>query len=310
MDTRQLRYFAAIYEHGTLSAAAASERVAISALSHHLANLERELGTRLFVRKPRGLEPTAAGQRLNEHARSILKSVSDAETDVREAGGSIGGDVSIGMAFSAVKMIGVDFVSRVLNDFPLVGLSLTESLSGSSLMRVLATDIDLALVYNPPADPRLKTRPVLRERLVCVGTPELMGPHGEPITFDEVRALPLILLRQGASALAILDDLPLLKKLESSARVRMNSLHAMAGSLIAGLGCAVGTDLFMREHVESGALSLRPIVEPDLRRTLYLCELAGKPPRFALEAMSDLILELVADSVRRGDWHAELVQDG
>ena len=39
MDARQLRYFAAIYEHVTLSNAAQHARVAVSALSHHLANL-------------------------------------------------------------------------------------------------------------------------------------------------------------------------------------------------------------------------------------------------------------------------------
>ncbi len=64
MDSRQLRYFAAIYDHGTLSSAAEHLRVAISALSHHLANLERELSAPLFVRKPRGMQPTAAGERL------------------------------------------------------------------------------------------------------------------------------------------------------------------------------------------------------------------------------------------------------
>ena len=48
MDSRQLRCFMAIYEHGALSAAAGHMRLATSALSHHLANMEAELGTRLY----------------------------------------------------------------------------------------------------------------------------------------------------------------------------------------------------------------------------------------------------------------------
>ena len=87
MDSRQLRYFAAIFEHRTLSNAAENLRVAASALSHHLANLEAELGVTLFDRKPRGMEPTAAGHRLHEHAKAILKAMAAAEADVREAGG-------------------------------------------------------------------------------------------------------------------------------------------------------------------------------------------------------------------------------
>ncbi|MFW8637393.1 LysR family transcriptional regulator [Cribrihabitans pelagius] len=55
MESRQLRYFAAIYEHGSLAQAAGHLNAAASALNHHLANLEAELGAQLFLRRPRGL---------------------------------------------------------------------------------------------------------------------------------------------------------------------------------------------------------------------------------------------------------------
>lgn len=307
MDTRQLNHFVAIYENGTLSGAAAAQRLATSAISHHLSNLEQDLGTKLFSRKARGLEPTAAGHRLKDHATLILKAMADAETDVREAGGAIAGEVSIGMAYSVIKAIGVEFVERVLTDFPQVKLSLTESLSGATLMNLMATDIDLALVFNPPNDPRLKSVPVLEEQLVCVGTPQLLGLKKGAICLDDVLELPLILLRQGASSRAIVDDTALLKKLETRARLQMNSVQAIAGSLLRGLGCAVGTELFMREHIESGALVYRPIVSPELSRKLYLCELAGRPPRFALEAMSKLVMELVRNNVEHGHWKARML---
>src|SRR5690606_16733756 len=97
MDIRQLRYFAAVFEQGTLSSAAETVRIAPSALSLHLSNLEAELGVVLFVRKPRGMEPTAAGHRLYAHAKLILKAVAAAEADLREAGGEIAGTVAVGM---------------------------------------------------------------------------------------------------------------------------------------------------------------------------------------------------------------------
>jgi LysR family nitrogen assimilation transcriptional regulator len=76
MDSRQLRYFIAVYEQRNLSRAADQANVAQSALSHHIANLEAEFTTALFERKPRGMEPTAAGERLYEHARIILRACS------------------------------------------------------------------------------------------------------------------------------------------------------------------------------------------------------------------------------------------
>jgi LysR family transcriptional regulator, nitrogen assimilation regulatory protein len=307
MDSRQLRYFAAMYEQGTLSNAAETCRVAVSALSHHLANLEAEFGAPLFVRKPRGLQPTAAGERLYVHAKSILKAMSAAEKDIREAGGEISGEVSVGMAYSAVKAIGVDLARRIVSDYPKVRLSLSESLSGSTLMHLMASEVDIALVYNPPADPRLKTQAVLEEQMVLVGTRAIIGDSDQPVRFADILDLPMILLRQGISARALMDDTNLLKKLEGRAKLQMNSVHAIGASLAAGLGCTIGTKLFMYEHIESGLLHYRPIVEPELSRTLYVCEMADRPATYALEAVRSLILDLVRRSVMDGRWEARMV---
>ena len=92
MDSRQLRYFIAVYEQRNLSRAADQANVAQSALSHHISNLEAEFATPLFERKPRGMEPTAAGERLYEHARIILRAMAEAETEVREGALSAGVD--------------------------------------------------------------------------------------------------------------------------------------------------------------------------------------------------------------------------
>lgn len=310
MDARQLRYFAAIYEHGTLSNAAQHVRVAVSALSHHLANLEAALATPLFVRKPRGLQPTAAGERLYIHAKSILKAMSAAERDIREAGGEISGEVSVGMAYSAVKAIAVTLARTILTDYPNLRLSLTESLSGSTLLHLMNSEVDLALVYNPPPGPGLKTTPVLEERMVCVGTRAIIGDTDDPIAFDDLLELPLILLRQGLSARAIVDDVSLLKRLEARAKLQMNSVHAIGGSLIAGLGCVIGTKLFMQDQLQSGALHFRPIVEPEMSRILYMCEMAERPATFALETVRGVILTLVDDAVRAGRWEARSLVTG
>lgn len=307
MDSRQLRYFAAIYDRGSLSAAAEAERVAVSALSYHLANLESELGSRLFERKPRGLRPTAAGERLNTHARAILKAMDAAQRDLTSLRDTVSGAVTVGLAYSAVKAIGVDLARRVLEDYPDLTLVLSESLSGTTLLHLTAAEVDLALVYNPPQTPILRATPVLEETMVLIGRRDVIGDTDEPITVAEVLTLPLILLRKGVSARAILEDVQLLRKLEAQARLQMNSVQAIAGSLAAGLGCAIGTRLFMREQIDSGALQWRPIIDPVLTRTLHLCELVDRPPTIALETVRSLIRGLVADAVTSGAWEARLI---
>lgn len=304
MDSRQLRYFASIYEYGTLSAASQHERVAVSALSHHLGNLEAELSTSLFVRKSRGLQPTAAGERLYTHAKSILKAMQAAERDIREAGEEVSGEVSVGMAYSGVKAIGVELIRTLLTRYPKLTFSLTESLSGSTLSHLMASEVDLALVFNPPADAQLKRIPVLEEQMVCVGKREIIGDTDEPIRFAELLDLPIIILRQGIAARALVDDVNLLKKLEGRAKLQMNSVHAIGDSILAGLGCVIGTKLFMRDPLERGTVHCRTIVEPELHRTLYMCELVHRPTTFALEKVQDLILQLSAKAIAEGRWEA------
>src|SRR6478609_11632123 len=72
MDLRQLEYFAAIVKEGSLTGAAKRCRIAQPSLSQQLRALEDELGETLVHRKPRGVEPTAAGRILLEHAERVL----------------------------------------------------------------------------------------------------------------------------------------------------------------------------------------------------------------------------------------------
>ena len=308
MDSRQLRYFAAIHEEGSLARAAEREHVAASALSRHLANLEAELATRLFIREPRGMRPTAAGLRLYEHACNILRAMTTAEADLREEGREVSGDVALGMANSAVKAIGVPLMKRVLTDYPKVRFSLSESLSGSTLFHLLSSEVDLALVYNPPPDPRLRTQPVLLEKMVLLGRPDIIGGTG-PVTFDDVLSLPLVILRQGLSARALLEDTTLRKRLEEHALLQMNSVSATEGALISGIGCAIGTRLIMQEHVKAGTLITRPIVSPELERKLCICEMADRPASFALETIRQLCVDLVLDAVSSGRWDARIANE-
>lgn len=307
MDRRQLRYFAAIYEHRNLSRAARACHVAQSALSHHLTNLEAGLGAPLFLRRPRGMEPTAAGERLYGHARGILRAMEAAEADIRHASERLAGEVSIGMAYSVVKAVGVPFMKRVTEDYPEVRVSISESLSASTLMLVMRSDVDLALVYNPPDDPLLAVEPILEERMHCVGRREIVGDSDDPIAFDDLLDLPLVLLKQGVSSRALIDDAALLKKLELRAKLQMNSVHAIAGALAEGIGCIIGTRLFMRDQLADGSLHARPIVAPVLTRSLQFCRLVDRPPTFVLEAMRRLLLDLIGAEVAAGRWEARMV---
>lgn len=72
MELRVLRYFLAVADHGSVTAAAAHLHVAQPAISRQLRALERELGVPLFVRDGRALRPGAAGRRFLPIARDLI----------------------------------------------------------------------------------------------------------------------------------------------------------------------------------------------------------------------------------------------
>jgi len=304
MDSRQLRYFISIFDQKTLSGAADHLRIAASALSYHLANLEGELGTPLFERKARGLTPTAAGERLYGHAKSILHALEVAERDITAARQDITGHVAIGLGHTTIKAIGVALVRHINLHHPKLRLAISESLSGGHLANLLAGEIELAVFYNPPVTAGVRITPILEEPLLCMGTRAVIGDTDAPITFDDVLRLPVISLRQGISARGIIEDRSLLEQLEKSAQFELNSAAFIADALLDGLGCAIINPLFVRAQVEAGLLHTRPIIAPQLYRTLVLCELENRRPSFAAEAVRDLILKLIRKAVADGTWNA------
>ena len=102
MEFRQLRYFLAVAEHLHFTLAAERLGIAQPPLSHQIMKLEREIGTRLFIRHPRRVELTEAGRIFKERARRVLDEAEDALEHVRKAARGESGQISIGFAGSIV----------------------------------------------------------------------------------------------------------------------------------------------------------------------------------------------------------------
>lgn len=309
MNDRHLSCFAAIFEEGSLSAAAERLRLPVSSLSLHLNNLEGQLSVSLFRRHRRGMEPTAAGERFYGHARGILTAMADAKHDMQATASRVTGSVAIVMAGSAIRAIGFDLVKRVSQDYPDLRLTLTESLSGAGLDALHQGRADLAVAFNPTPNPDIRITPVLDEDLVLVGQSAIIGDSTEPVTFEGVLQFPLILLQQGLSARALTRDARLLKRLEAKAHLQVNSIHTISESLCAGLGATVGTRLIFANEIVCGKLNARAIVRPELDRTLCVIERTSRAQTVALEHMRSLIISLLKYSVRNKSWEARFVND-
>lgn len=86
IEVTPLRYFVSAFELGTISAAAAAHGISQPSLSQALQKLEETISSTLFVRSRKGLQPTAQGHQLYQHAQSILGAVQKAENSFSQNG--------------------------------------------------------------------------------------------------------------------------------------------------------------------------------------------------------------------------------
>jgi len=222
----------------------------------------------------------------------------------------IAGEISVGLPYSVMQGIGVPLMKAILTTYPKVHLSIIEGLSDNTHTSLLTSEVDLALFYNPQKDRRITTEQVLTEEVFCVGKSSIISDSAAPIPFDELEKLPLLLLRHGASSRALIDRPSLLNQLAVNVPLKLNSVSGITSGLKAGLGCTLAPIIFVRDLLDDGTLHARPVINPELVRHLHLGYRRDYPSNRLFEAIRVLILELIEQEVRCGNWDAVLDGEG
>ena len=143
MELKQLERFLAIYDDGSLALAAKSLSLTQQALSASLANLEDQVGTRLFDRAPGGVtKPTAAGEALVSHARAQLAADARAVEEIQNLIEGRTGTVTIGVGEAFAGDIIVDAVKALRTHFPEVRVNLIEGYSEQLRYRLYDGEFD------------------------------------------------------------------------------------------------------------------------------------------------------------------------
>jgi LysR family nitrogen assimilation transcriptional regulator len=95
-DIRNIEYFLAVIEQGSISSAAEALRVSQPTLSRQIHALEQQFNTPLFIRHGRGVLPTEAGKHLQEGLRG-LEHIATLRDDVIAAARDPSGEVALGI---------------------------------------------------------------------------------------------------------------------------------------------------------------------------------------------------------------------
>jgi DNA-binding transcriptional LysR family regulator len=210
-DLPDLRLVAAIADSGSLTRAATRIHLAPSSASHRLTQFEAALGTALFVRHPRGLKPTPAGESLLRHARQVF-------------------------ATNAINCFLPEDLGDFLRDHPRIRISLEEQPSPAIIQAVAAGQVEIGVVAAESSLSGLETQAYRRDRLVLIVPADHPLTTRDALDFAAVLNQPFVCLHAGSAIHTFMMNAAAQLGGNLDVRIQVRSFNAVCRMVAAGVG--------------------------------------------------------------------------
>ena len=244
---RQLQYFVAVAEKGSVSGAAHTLSISQPAITEAIKDLEHDLGVTLFERHSRGLNTTYKGHQFLRHAKSILTSVSDARRTFSSEDDTAKGTLQLGVTSLVAGYVLSDILARYRRANPNVNVTAIED-NGEYLEHLLiGGELDVAVMVIS----NLRDRMALQAEILEVSPYRLWLPLGHPlsaqqsISLSDVTSEPLIMLTVDEIEEATVKLLGALGQKPQIA-FRTRSVEAVRSLVATGAGVSLLPDLVYR----------------------------------------------------------------
>ncbi|GGD84692.1 LysR family transcriptional regulator [Rhizobium anhuiense] len=244
---RQVQYFVAVAEQGSVTRAAQNLSISQSSVTEALKELETDLGVELFERHPRGLTITHNGHQFLRHATKILASVSDARTSFSGQQSTLSGALNIGVTSLVAGYVLSDLLARYRRACPGIEVSAIEDNGGYLEHLLVGGELDVAVMVIS----NLRDRMALQAEILETSPYRLWLPMGHPLVSADIISIadiarePLIMLT--------VDEIEentgkLLSALGARPHVafRTRSVEAVRSLVATGAGVALLPDLVYR----------------------------------------------------------------
>jgi molybdate transport repressor ModE-like protein len=260
---RQVRYFVAVAESGSISRAARQLSVSQSALTEAVKDLESDLGTVLLERSGRGVSLTHRGQMFLRHARRILETVADARQTL-PGDDSPRGELHLGASSVVAGYTLADLLARYRRAFPGVTVEAFED-SPEYLEHLLINgELDVAVMVVS----RLREPAALEARTIEESAYRLWLPLGH--TLSNARAVSLADVAAERQIMLSLEEIQETVEafwrangMRPTVAFRTRSVEAVRSLVATGAGVAVLPDLVYRPwSLEGDRIEARTMTEP------------------------------------------------
>jgi len=287
MDVRQLQYFLAVVDHGSVHRAAKELFVAQPSVSQALRALERDLGADLFHRTGRRLVLTPAGEVLIEPAREVLRGMELARAAVAAVDGLVSGRLLISsMPSQAVSPL-AGMISRFSRRFPGVEVVVRAAATPPEVVAAVRVGrVELGVLGAPetPKHDGVVVRRLGTQRFILVAGADGQVPSGEPVAASALAGVRLIVGQPGTGMRRVADDIV---RAAEGCRIAVEVEHreAVLPLVLAGVGVAVVSESWRRLALDAGAV-VRDL-DADDELSVCLIHRAGRLSPAAVEFCAD-----------------------
>jgi len=207
MEIRQLKAFVSIAEAKTFTAGARLVHITQAAISMQIKQLEDEVGVPLFIRTPRRVLLTEAGEVLLERARKILREHDAARAELAELAGAEHGRLRIGSAsamFATTQLPGI--LQNLKQKFPHAEVTVVSGTSQVLIEKIHSGEIDVAFVSLPVESANIQTELLFSDEIVAIANPKHPLAKQKVISAAALSGEQLILGERGGNTRRRIDD--------------------------------------------------------------------------------------------------------
>lgn len=290
MDLRQLEYFVAVAERGSISRAAAALHLSQPSVSKQLALLEKSLGQRLLERTGRGVMPTEAGRALLGHARTMLNAAAQARLEITDMCVEPTGKVIVGLPNRVALGLCVPLVQQFRQRLPRAMLSVVEGLSLSLREGLIQGRIDVGVLFDPVPTPLLNFETVMREPLMLFAPADYRLP--KQITPQQLGEFTLVLPTAPNPIRNLVDAVLLPHDIRLNVVAEVGAVQSALTMVEAGIACSILPESALRISRRRSLVQRVAIGPPVMWNTLVLALPAARPASRLVQQTAALLRSL------------------
>ena len=287
MDTRQLAAFCAVVERRSFSRAAERLRLTQPAVSLQVRALEKRLGTKLFDRSGRRVEPTEAGWSLYRGAQRLLAVEEQMLTDVAaSAEGELEGQLVIGASTGPAAIVLPVLLCEFQREHQRTRIILTVSDTQTVVEHVATRELELGIVGASRRHRGVRFEPFFSDEVILACPPGHRFA-GRTVTLADLCEETLILMQEGAGVRQIVEDALRKRSLrlrDLDVRLELGLQESVRRAVEAGYGVTFISRAAVESNLGAGTLAEARVEELEVTREISLASATRRPRTRVAEA--------------------------